>query len=246
MLNLRTSWDLQNQHKVSPWFQTGLQQCFNTWLILSWVHARVWSCCKAHGLCTSSELGKWRWDFSLDCAHPAQPSCRAIPRLRARAGCWEAAKFLGCCCLFYLLEPHKARQSQMDLGLVHVDCGAVLVLGTSSPETFPFPCKQTKQLSRGSPLPVTPQVSVPCPILCWDTHVGPWLLWGLIIQFCLQCWENLSLCWYTENSSFIFTCHYTTVLSEHAANTPLFFRASTSCCFSCQITGDICWSDHPH
>lgn len=76
--------------------------------------------------------------------------------------------------------------------------------------------------------------------------LGPWLFWGLIIQFCLQCWDNLSLCRYTENSAFIFTCHYTTVLSEHATDKTLFFRAGTSCCFSCQITGDICWSDHPH
>lgn len=177
VLNLRTLWDLQKPAQGLTLISEGAVAVLNTWLILPWVHAHVWSCSKALGLCTSSGNGKWRFQLGLCTPSPAQ--LQGHPQALARAGCWEAAKFLGCCCcLFYLLEPHRARQSQMGLGLVHVECGAVLVLGTSSPEIFPFPCKQTKSFPRVPLSLFLPQVSVPCPILPWDTHAGALALLG--------------------------------------------------------------------
>lgn len=154
------------------------------------------------------------------------------------------SQILGCCCLFYLLEPYKARQSQMDLGIVHMDCGATTSTGKQFTRNLSISIQANKAASHGAPLSLSLLSHV---LFSHGTLIlGPWLLWGLIIQFCRQCWQNLSLCRHTENSAFIFPCHYTTVLSEHATDKTLFFRAGISCCFSCQITRDICWSDHPH
>lgn len=179
VLNLKCFGICWNQHKVSL-ISEGAVSVFDTWIILNpcWGLVLQWGPGALQQLRAMTEGLCWNGDGSSAWAVHTQPNTAApTPRLRARAGSWEAAKFLGCCFLFYLLEPHEARQSQMDWDIVHMDCGATTWTGNQFTRDLSISIQANKRAFHGVPLSLV-LLSGECSMFHSPTHAGALLPLG--------------------------------------------------------------------
>lgn len=159
VLNLRTLWDLQKPAQGLTLISEGAVAVLNTWLILPWVHAHVWSCSKALGLCTSSGNGD---GISAWTVHTQPSTAAGPPPGFGKSWMLGGSKIPGMLLLHVL--PVRAPQSQAipnGFGLSPCGMWGSTCTGNQFTRNLSISMQANQKLSKGSPLPVSPSGECP-------------------------------------------------------------------------------------